>query len=118
MVWFDSGNARLSPTAVLILDNAAKWLRANSAELISIEAFADRLGSNAANLRLSRRRGEAVKAMLVQRGFRPDQILVKAFGEKRPLIETLDGVAERQNRYAMIFIERMGDMPNSTVSAP
>jgi outer membrane protein OmpA-like peptidoglycan-associated protein len=107
LLFFDTGSAHLGPTAAATLDYAAEWLRGAHAELISIEASADRVGSAAANRRLARRRGETVKAALVRRGFRADQIIIKAFGESRPLIETPDDVPEPQNRFAMIFIERM-----------
>ena len=90
-----------------MLDYAAQWLRESRAVAVSIEASTDRVGSASSNLRLSRRRGEAVKAALVRRGIPAEQITVKALGETRPLVETADGIPESQNRYAMIFIDRM-----------
>jgi outer membrane protein OmpA-like peptidoglycan-associated protein len=91
-----------------ILDWAVRWLQEANAESITVDGNADRVGSAAANRRLSRRRAEAVRAALVRRGFPTDRITVRAFGEERPLVETEDGVAERQNRYAIVMIERMG----------
>jgi outer membrane protein OmpA-like peptidoglycan-associated protein len=109
MVWFASGDAHLDGQSEAMLDYAAGWLRSARAEKIIIEAGADCVGSATSNLLLSRRRGEAVKAALVGRGFRSGQIEVRAFGESRPIVETADGVAERQNRYAMLVIETQAE---------
>lgn len=103
--YFESGSFRLTPLHEDILNHAVDWLRSNNATAIFIEASADRVGSASSNLRLSQRRGEAVRQGLIRRGFRPDQISVRAFGEERPLAETADGVPEPQNRFAMIFID-------------
>jgi outer membrane protein OmpA-like peptidoglycan-associated protein len=94
---FASGSARLSPWAEGQMDYYARWLREAFPRLpgpshIILEASADRVGSRAANLRLSRRRGETVRAALVRRGFHPSSISLSAFGEERPLAETPDGV--------------------------
>ena len=90
-----------------MLDWAIEWLRSANADKIRVDAAADRVGSDSFNLRLSRRRGEAVKAALVRRGFPADRIEVRALGEAQPLVETADGVAQRDNRYASIMIETM-----------
>jgi outer membrane protein OmpA-like peptidoglycan-associated protein len=107
MVWFETGSVRLGARGEAELDWAVAWLRETRAEHISIGGHADRVGSAAANLRLSRRRAEAVREALVRRGFPADRIEIRAFGETRPLIETADGVPERQNRYAIVVIEQM-----------
>jgi OOP family OmpA-OmpF porin len=107
MVGFASGSARLTPRDEAVLDAAIPWLRAAGAESVYIDGYADRAGSARANLRLSRRRAEAVRASLIRRGFPADRIEIRAFGETRPLIETADGIPEPQNRYAIILINRM-----------
>lgn len=78
------------------------------AETFCIVASADRVGSRSYNLRLSRRRGEAVRRELVRRGFRANAIVIRAWGEDRGLVETADGVAEANNRFAMMFYGRDG----------
>jgi outer membrane protein OmpA-like peptidoglycan-associated protein len=107
LILFDTGSVRLSEQAEALLDWTITWLRQADAERVSVGGNADRVGSAAANQRLSRRRAEAVRDALVRRGFPADRIEVRDFGETRPLIETADGVAERQNRYAIVMIERM-----------
>ena len=107
-VFFDSGSAVLDARAREILDHAVEQIRATDVRGLSIEAAADRVGSAEANLRLSRRRAEAVRAYLLARGLPPAAIRVAAHGETgQPIVQTPDGVAEPQNRYAMVIINRV-----------
>ena len=101
---FASGSARLDARAFGIIDNAAEAIRALDVRQLEVAGFADRVGSSASNMRLSRRRAEAVKAALVARGVAASAIRVQAFGEDRPLVETGDGVDEPQNRFVTITL--------------
>lgn len=107
-IWFEPGSARLRARDLVAFAQAEREARSIGAEAFCIVASADRVGSRSYNLRLSRRRGEAVKQELIRRGFRADAIVVRARGEDRGLMETADGVAEAQNRFAMIFYGRDG----------
>jgi OOP family OmpA-OmpF porin len=112
MVFFESGSARLSPLAEMVLDDGIRWLREAGAERIWVGGYTDRVGSPAANLRLSRLRAEAVREALVRRGYPASQIEIRALGESQMLVDTADGVAEAQNRYAIVMIERMTPPPH------
>lgn len=101
-IWFQSDSVRLTPRDQEILDFAASEARRLGAEDLCILTSADRAGSTAYNFRLSARRGQIVRAEMVRRGFSADRIAIQVLGESRPLIETADGVAEPQNRFAMI----------------
>ena len=106
-VFFDSGSARIARHYEQLLDNAVEQARLAEAGALLIEARTDSLGPAAANLALARRRGAAVKAALVRRGFPADRILVIAYGEEDPMVETPDGVAEQQNRMVAIHLTRI-----------
>ena len=98
ILFFDAGSARLSAHSLAILDNAARAIETLDARRIELVGHSDRVGSRRANLALSRRRAEAVKAALVERGVPAERLIVTALGEDRPLLETADDVAEPQNR--------------------
>jgi outer membrane protein OmpA-like peptidoglycan-associated protein len=103
-VTFRTGSARLTPLARQILDQYLGLLRASKfPSLVELTGSTDRVGSEAANLRLSWRRAEAVRAYLGANGFPRDRITLKGAGEGRALVETDDGVAEPQNRYVFLF---------------
>ena len=107
-VFFDSGSARLHPAAMEIVGNAAHAIRAVDVREIEIVGTTDRVGSDAANLALSLRRAEAVRDALLAHGMsRHVRVRIVAQGETRPLVETEDGVAEPQNRSALIVLSSM-----------
>ena len=49
-----------------------------------IDGFADSVGSDAYNIKLSRRRAESVRQALIKEGVKPEQLEVRAFGEQYP----------------------------------
>lgn len=103
IVFFDYDGAAIRPEASRTLENVAEAYRPLSHCRLLVAAHTDRVGSDAYNLTLSRRRAEAVVAFLRERGVRAAP-QIESFGEMRPLVETEDGVAEPQNRRAEIII--------------
>lgn len=74
---------------------------------ISIRAHADRSGSDDYNMKLSRRRAEAVLARLAASGVAQDRLyIVEAVGESKPLLPTIDGVKEQENRVVEIDLRQ------------
>ncbi len=66
---------------------------------ISIRAHADRSGADNYNVKLSRRRAEAVLNRLSAAGIPQNRLrIVEAVGETRSLVPTADGVKEQGNR--------------------
>jgi len=103
LVFFASGSAELDARARSILDNGVEMFRLRPLVMMRrITAGADRLGSASANLRLSRRRAEAVRDYLAARGVPYGSMTIVALGETRLMVETADGVAEAQNRYVIL----------------
>ena len=79
---------------------------------ITVEGFADPSGPSDYNLRLGERRGEAVKARLVQNGVSPDRIRVVSYGED-PARLIADGMAGPgpsgwENRRVTLVIDHDG----------
>ena len=65
---------------------------------------ADRSGSDAYNVELSRRRAEAVASLLASAGIPRASITTDARGEEQPRVPTADGVREPQNRRVEITV--------------
>jgi len=103
IIFFDSGSAAITPAAAAILDNAAAVYRPLPHCLLVVAAHTDRVGPSAYNRALSERRARAVVAYLRRRGVLA-RSRIEPYGETRPLVETADGVEERQNRRAEILI--------------
>ena len=95
---FASGSASLPGGSFPVLEAVEAALRQSPQLRILIEGHTDSVGDEGANLRLSTRRAEAVKAHLVGRGIDPERLEVRGFGETRPIAsnETAEGRAENR----------------------
>jgi len=113
-VLFDFDRATLKPAAVETLDNLVGQMKGvESIESVSITGNADRIGSDAYNLRLSQRRAEAVKGYLLrQQAISGDQVQLQGVGESQPVVGC-EGVNHRTalirclapNRHVVIDVD-------------
>ena len=98
LVFFDWDRADLTARARQILAEAATFSTRQQTTRIEVQGNADRSGTPAYNLALSRRRAEVVGAELIKDGVAKSMISIVAFGDSRPLVPTGAGVREPQNR--------------------
>jgi len=79
--------------------------------VITIEGFADPAGTQAYNMALSRRRAEAVRAMLVDRGLGAAQVRTVGYGKTRLVVPGAwgDEPGAEQNRRVVFVIETKGE---------
>ena len=99
LVFFDFNKYNLTTDAARIVDNAANAAKSNSGVTrIDVTGHTDTVGSDAYNMRLSRRRADTVKAELVRQGVSAKEIAVYAKGKRDLLVPTGDNVKEPQNR--------------------
>ena len=103
---FDSGSAALSPR---VRAQVEAWLHSYRypPEQIELLGNTDRVGSRRANQRLSIRRAGAIRDYLVSLGFPRERISVRGTGEDHVIMETADGVPERENR--IVWMSFMSD---------
>ena len=104
LVFFDWDKSNLNAEALGIIRTAAANAKKSGTAKIEVTGHADRSGATDYNMRLSKRRADAVKAELVKQGIAATDITVAAKGETEPLVPTPDGVREPQNRRAQIVI--------------
>ena len=79
--------------------------------VITVEGFADPAGTQQYNLARSRRRAEAVPAMLVDHGLGPSQVRTVGYGKTRLVVPGACGEepGAEQNRRVVFVIETKGD---------
>ncbi|WP_179379190.1 OmpA family protein [Jannaschia marina] len=94
---FAFNSDRLDATARAVLDQQAEFMRAFPEVRFSVFGHTDKVGSNAYNQSLGRRRARAAVAYLGQRGVSRGRLdALVSFGETRPLVPTQS--RERANR--------------------
>jgi outer membrane protein OmpA-like peptidoglycan-associated protein len=102
LVFFDFNKSDLTPQATEIVDQAARNAGPAKVTQLTVTGHTDTVGSDAYNLRLSRRRAESVAAQLEKDGIASSEIEIVAKGKRDLLVPTKDGVREPQNRRVQI----------------
>jgi len=104
-VHFDFNKSTIRPDAVPVLNEAVEILKAQGGIAVIVEGHTDSVGTDAYNLKLSRRRADAVRQYLVKHGIPSSRITAEGFGESRPVAsnDTADGRA--QNRRVELRVE-------------
>jgi iron complex outermembrane receptor protein len=105
LVFFDFNKSDLTPQAVTIVDTAAKNAAPAKVTQLTVTGHTDTVGSDAYNMRLSRRRAESVAAQLEKDGIPSSEIEIVAKGKRDLLVPTADGVKEPQNRRVQIVYD-------------
>jgi outer membrane protein OmpA-like peptidoglycan-associated protein len=88
--------------AVAIVGQAAHNAGPAKVTHLEVTGHTDTVGSDAYNMRLSRRRAESVAAELEKDGIPASEIAIFAKGKRDLLVPTADGVREPQNRRVQI----------------
>ncbi len=103
-LYFTSGGTELTPESEALLPAIADDASRRPVHEIEVLGHTDRVGPAGANARLSARRAEAIKGLLVGQGFAADAISTRGFGESLPLVRTPDNVAEPKNRRVEVIV--------------
>jgi OOP family OmpA-OmpF porin len=83
-ILFQSDKSALSPAGRDTLDAFVSKISGLDTQSVMAIGYADRRGSEAANLILSEERMGAVKSYLVSKGVAADRVRISAWGESRP----------------------------------
>jgi iron complex outermembrane receptor protein len=105
LVFFDFNMSDLTAQATRIVDQAASNAGPAKVTRLTVTGHTDTVGSDAYNMRLSRRRAESVAARLEKDGIPASEIEVVAKGKRDLLVPTADGVKEPQNRRVQIVYD-------------
>ena len=106
--FFKQGSAALDDTARVTVDKQAQWLNKNPQWSAKLQGFADDPGSEAAQLKLSQQRADAVKAYLVSQGISADRIWAKGYGRDRLVGDCADLECKAQNRRVITNLQEPG----------
>ena len=104
ILYFNEASSVLIPESTAVIPKIVSVIKQRQSSDISVVGHADRVGPESFNLNLSRERAESVRRLLTDAGIPDEHLNVHFYGEKVPLIPTLDGVAEPRNRRVEVVI--------------
>jgi outer membrane protein OmpA-like peptidoglycan-associated protein len=104
-LFFTFGTDELTADSRQALTQVAAEIARRPAAEVAVIGHTDRVGSVAQNDALSLQRAERVRRDVAQQlGIAPDRIAAAGRGEREPLVETADEVAEPRNRRVEVTI--------------
>ncbi len=103
-LYFEVGGAQLTPESTNQLAEVLEQAMARPGGEIVVIGHTDRVGTLQANDSLSLQRAQAIRELLIQRGFDAARIEAVGRGEREPLIDTADEVLEPRNRRVEIVV--------------
>lgn len=101
---FEPGTSTLTPDSQNQLPGILEQATARAGGEIQVVGHTDRTGNPQANDTLSLQRAQAVRNLLIQRGFEPALVEAIGRGEREPVVPTEANVNEPRNRRAEIII--------------
>ncbi|OOF38125.1 hypothetical protein BKK47_10135 [Rodentibacter mrazii] len=106
-VTFAFGKANLKPQAQATLDGIYGEIAQVSNAKVAVAGYTDRIGKDAANLKLSQRRADSVANYLVAKGVVAQDITATGYGEANPVTgATCDAVKGRKALIACLAPDR------------
>jgi outer membrane protein OmpA-like peptidoglycan-associated protein len=103
-VSFDLNSDTVRPGLYNELDRISQIMIKYPQTSILVEGHTDSTGSETYNQRLSERRADSVKALLVQRGVQGSRISIHGYGESRPVATNATPEGRQMNRRVEIRI--------------
>lgn len=110
-VYYDSGKATVKAESIPVLDEVLDILSQFPEYYLIVDAHTDSVGSDEANLKLSKDRAEEVKKYLVQKGVEENRIVARGWGEYRPIVanEVTEEDKAKNRRTEFILTREIGN---------
>jgi outer membrane protein OmpA-like peptidoglycan-associated protein len=104
---YKKNSSELTKSSRKRLDMIGEYLKNDSKiEQIYISAYSDSYGGRDTNLRLSKKRAEAIKSYMASLGVEENKIMTDGFGEKRHIDTNDNAIGRGKNRRVVIQISR------------
>jgi outer membrane protein OmpA-like peptidoglycan-associated protein len=97
-VFFDFRLSELRPESYAELNRLAEFLIAKPMITIELAGHSDKVGTNAANMEISKSRVQAVRSYLESKGIAANRLKVVAYGSTKPLDNNDTEEGRRRNR--------------------
>ncbi len=97
-LYFNTGTTELTSQSRASLGEVKQKIKGFPAAQVTVIGHTDRVGSTESNDSLSLKRAAAIRDMLIQLGIAREAIEIVGRGEREPVVQTADNVAQERNR--------------------
>ncbi|MDQ5986815.1 MAG: OmpA family protein [Syntrophus sp. SKADARSKE-3] len=98
-VEFDTNKANIKPKYYNEIKRVADYMKSNTSVTATIEGHTDNVGKEAANIKLSQRRADSIKAYLVDKfGIDSSRLKAVGYGPKNPIASNKTKEGKQKNR--------------------
>ncbi|MGB0682290.1 MAG: OmpA family protein [Magnetovibrionaceae bacterium] len=104
LLYFQTGGTDLTTDSLNSIADIAADIEGRPVYQVVVIGHTDSVGRAPLNARLSLARAEAVRDLLIARGFEADALTARGFGESAPLIDRGNNAAEPQNRRVEVTV--------------
>jgi outer membrane protein OmpA-like peptidoglycan-associated protein len=104
LLYFKNNSTELTPDSKAELENILKEIKRREPCEISLIGHSDTAGSEDYNIKLSKKRAEIVKNLLINAGIKMQKLTVTSHGENDLLVKTKDNVPEPKNRRVEVMV--------------
>lgn len=104
VLYFEAGGNVLTPESQAALAGIRQEIAERPASEVMVIGHTDRVGSVDANDRLSKKRAEGLRDLLIESGISAEKLEAVGRGERDPLVPTDDEVDEPKNRRVEISV--------------
>lgn len=102
---FDFNSSHLRSSSNATLNEALRFLNGEPKVRLEIAGHTDNIGSDAANLKLSRERAEAVRSYLIAHGADSTRLSARGYGEAQPITSNDTEAGRQANRRVEMDIQ-------------
>ncbi len=104
ILYFERNTTTLTLESKGLLAEVRKTIKTRKSAEVYVVGHTDLVGTEAYNDRLSSRRANYVRELLVSSGIKPKTLFVSFYGKARPLVPTQDEVPEPRNRRVEVIV--------------
>lgn len=104
-IQFETGKDVIRPVSFKILDNVVSIMKENKEYNLKINGHTDNVGKPDANMTLSQKRADAVKAYLINKGVEAGRLSAFGFGDTKPVGDNKTPDGRAKNRRVEFVVE-------------
>jgi len=104
ILYFERDSTKLTHKSTDLLMEMQRTIKSLNSDEVYVVGHTDLVGTEAYNDRLSARRANYIRDLLISSGIKPNSLFVSFYGKAKPLVPTQDEVAEPRNRRVEVII--------------